>query len=431
MSANQIVIKKNLTKADEGLYLPFEFNVGEGIERIDIEYSYEKVKQMKQQGVTLTEDHATIDFSITSSDRHYLGSSGSNRSHLFFSSTESSVGFLNDPIKPGKWTVTVGAYKIPEEGIEVTYTILFTPKKRRLFKGDTHVHTNGSDGALSIETIVRQAKELNLDYLFITDHNNFAVNTNYFNSGTLTVIPGMEWTQYNGHAGFLGTVKPFAGNFVSQSIDDTRSKMSEAQNNGALIVLNHPFCPDCPWKWGFDVPFDAIEIWNGVIAERNMKAINWWHEQLCLGKKIPITGGSDFHRPGLLNSLGVPTYCVYALSKDPEDILSAIRHGSGYITYTINAPTLDLWSKACSFGDTVDRHSEITVSVSQLKGGEEIHFITDNGREIKTIPKKCSDAEYSQVCKNSKFFRIEIYGNYIKGLEKKLELISNPIYFRG
>ncbi|UAK16400.1 hypothetical protein [Sporolactobacillus terrae] len=83
---------------------------------------------------------------------------------------------------------------------------------------------------------------------------------------------------------------------------------------------------------------------NGVIAERNERAIEWRHNQLCDGKKIPAIGGSDFHRPGLFNSLGVLTYCVYAWSKDPEDILSAIRYAS----------KLDLTCGEASFGDTID-----------------------------------------------------------------------------
>ncbi|WP_028977514.1 CehA/McbA family metallohydrolase [Sporolactobacillus terrae] len=428
MSENKRVIKKYIEKKDEGSYLPLHFEVGEGIERLDIEYSYERVKQTKREDATFAKEQATLDFSITAADQCYLGSSGSNRAHLFFSSTESSVGFLKYPIKSGVWTITLGAYKIPEEGIEVTYTILLTPKRRRLFKGDTHVHTNRSDGTLSIETVVRQARELNLDFLFITDHNNFAMDTNYFNSEALTVIPGMEWTQYKGHAGFLGTVKPFDGNFVTHSLNETRRKMTEAKNHQALTVLNHPFCPDCPWEWGFDVPYDAIEVWNGVIAERNERAIEWWHSQLCDGKKIPAIGGSDFHRPGLFNSLGVPTYCVYAWSKDPEDILLAIRHGSGYITYTITAPKLDLTCGEASFGDTTDVNRDIMVSLSQLKGGEEIHFITDKAREVETVQKNCTELERVKRLPNAKFLRVEVYGIY-GGTEKKLEVLSNPIYF--
>ena len=73
-------------------------------------------------------------------------------------------------------------------------------------------------------------------------------------------------------------------------------QIEEARAAGAMIVFNHPFCsPECGWKWGFDIaPFDAIEIWNGAMMHENenTRCLDWWHNQLCAGKKIPVTGGA-------------------------------------------------------------------------------------------------------------------------------------------
>jgi hypothetical protein len=429
MSDKKYTIHKRVEKKDEGAYLRLPFKVEEDTERIDIVYTYEQERQTTLDQQVIHHPNATVDFALMAPDHRYLGSSGSNRKHLFISATASSAGFLRCDVRRGEWTIILGAYKVPENGVDVVYTITLKRKERGLFKGDTHVHTIGSDGRLSLETIVRQAQDLCLDYLIITDHNDFAMQADLYTTDRLTVIPGMEWTLYNGHAGFLGVDRPFAGDFVARNREETEQKMTEAEKNGAVVVLNHPFDADCPWKWGFDVPFDAVEVWNGAIAERNRRAIDWWHHQLLAGRHIPVTGGSDFHRPDLLSAIGVPTNCIYAPSKSRADLLQAIRRGHGYIAYTYDAPELDIDCCGLSFGDTVPSGAEITIRLTHLKGGEDVHLITDRGERIHPIPADCLHYSLTASFPGCRFLRIEVAGSYAKGLGKKLVLLANPIFF--
>ena len=85
-----------------------------------------------------------------------------------------------------------------------------TPKERRLFKGDTHVHTTASDGILEPEEAALLARRMGLDFLIFTDHNNSAQNDRLPFYEDITLIPGTEWTHYKGHAGFLGTEQAFS-----------------------------------------------------------------------------------------------------------------------------------------------------------------------------------------------------------------------------
>ncbi len=102
------------------------------------------------------------------------------------------------------------------------------------------------------------------------------------------MLPGSEWTHYKGHAGFLGVAQPYKGSFVSNSLAETQARLKEAQSLGAMVVLNHPFCPQCPWLWGFEaVAHDAVEVWNGVMSERNLRRCtggtsNFWQGVACL-----------------------------------------------------------------------------------------------------------------------------------------------------
>ena len=61
------------------------------------------------------------------------------------------------------------------------------------------------------------------------------------------------------------------------------------------------------------LPFDCLEIWNGPMRESNLRSIGCG-QQLLAGKKMPICGGSDYHRDTPFLFPGGPTTCVYAMS---------------------------------------------------------------------------------------------------------------------
>lgn len=57
--------------------------------------------------------------------------------------------------------------------------------KREMIKGDLHMHTTWSDGAESIEDMVQFARNLNYDYLAITDHSKYLRVANGLNEKRL------------------------------------------------------------------------------------------------------------------------------------------------------------------------------------------------------------------------------------------------------
>ena len=62
-------------------------------------------------------------------------------------------------------------------------------------KIDYHIHTTGSDGALSPAQVVRQAKELGYDEIAITDHDNTSGIAEAMIAAEaldMRVIPGIE-----------------------------------------------------------------------------------------------------------------------------------------------------------------------------------------------------------------------------------------------
>ena len=69
----------------------------------------------------------------------------------------------------------------------------------------------------------------------------------------------------------------------------------------------------------------AMKLPKETPEQANLRALGLWQSLLAAGKKLPICGGSDYHRDTPFIFLGGPTTCVYALSAGPSDILAALR----------------------------------------------------------------------------------------------------------
>lgn len=64
--------------------------------------------------------------------------------------------------------------------------------------GDFHMHTVHSDGVNTVSEVLRFAREANLDYISITDHDTLdgSIEASYLDSGNVKVIYGVEMSSY-------------------------------------------------------------------------------------------------------------------------------------------------------------------------------------------------------------------------------------------
>ena len=354
-----------------------------------------------------------------------MPASGAGRGNIHLSPWDSSPGYARTEIGAGDWAVIVGAYKVPDQGVSVLYTVTFTYRERTLLIGDIHVHTTASDGAFPSRAAALMAKDAGLDFLFLTDHNGYAHNRMLPEVEGLTVLPGSEWTHYQGHAGMLGVSRPLSSAFCVNSRKEAWEKLAEARRNGALLVLNHPFCPSCGWHFGLkDKGFDLIEAVNGgTVPQANRKCLRWWHEQLCRGKHYPIAGGSDYHRPEPGRQMGQPSTAVYAMSRSPADILEALRQGESYIIAWPGAPVLWAEAEGAVLGGTARRGAETRIRLEGLRGGDRIRLITDLQSEEILCGPDTFRLELERRFPGARFVRFEVLRR------SSLVLLSNPIYF--
>ncbi len=419
--------------AQMGSYFTLPFSMPVDVESFTIRYNYERFHLGDtSNGFTPRTEINIIDIGLISPDGRQVGASGSNKTEITLGPTVSTPGFAVVPLTQGTWQIMVGAYKIAPEGVNVTYELDFTPKHLRLLKGDFHTHTLGSDGILTVDELARHAMRHGLDFLAITDHNQFAPAVAFPQIPGITLIPGVEWTHYLGHSNFLGVDRPYARPFPTNTPDEAADRFASARENGALIVINHPFDEDVPFKFDFrTLPFDCIEIWNGPMRESNLRAVGLWHTLLAAGKKIPIVGGSDYHRDNLFQILGGPTTCVYAMSPSREDILVALKAGHAYITFAPGGPTLEYTAGSAMLGDSVHWADvkKMHIAVDGLLVGDKVNLVTRTGSEtLFTAPAAGSFAIDRPVTEPG-FARIEVHRVFLPGVPPLPALISNPIYF--
>jgi hypothetical protein len=422
----------------QGAYFTIPFSMPANTETFSLTYQYKRHHQsesMVEDGTfTSRTEINIIDLGLIAPDGRQVGASGSDKLSISISETQATPGYRPCALEAGEWQIIVGAYKVAEQGVEVLYELTFTPKYLRLYKGDLHVHTYGSDGVLSLEELAQHSRRNGLDYLAITDHNQMVSTDTLQQHSGLTLIPGIEWTHYQGHANFLGVDKPYDEPFLANTIDEVQQRFASARSRAALITINHPCDPVCPFLFDMNsLPFDCLEIWNGPMRGSNLQAIGLWQNMLMAGKKVPVCAGSDYHRDSLLLFPGGPTTCVYAMSDSVTDILYALKLGHAYLTYSVNGPELEMTAGEAMLGDSVEFSTvkQVEYQVSGLVAGDVIQLVTPLG----SIPvcKAEIDGAFHGIytMPATGFAFILVLRSFLPGLPLLPALISNPIYFDG
>ncbi len=285
------------------------------------------------------------------------------------------------------------------------------------------MHSTASDGVFSAYELGKLAKEKGLDFIGIANHNNFAENLALPHVDGLTFVPAVEWTHYKGHMNFFGVSAPFENSFIANTKEEMQSIISHAKSLGAVISVNHPLCPICPYKWEDEYAFDMMEVWNGPMRPSNVKALDWWTSLLKKGRQIPIVGGSDFHKPKQFAKLGNPITAVYSPSRSAEDILCAIRRGNCYIKDSVDGITLKLSYGDYVMGQTAEYKEEIPLEI--YTGADKVTLVTDKGEKEINI----DNGGYAKIkLYKVKFAYIKVYKGF--GRLKRICAISNPIYFK-
>jgi hypothetical protein len=264
--------------------------------------------------------------------------------------------------------------------------------------GVIHVHTNASCGSGSLPQVIAAAKDADLSFVAITDHNLTLSDAEVAEADPpdFAVIDGEEVSTAAGHYLALGTSD---SRWHRGTGFDARSLMASSRRSGAVNFIAHPFGLRDRWSdWGA-TDYDGIEIFNddavwrrntvfGIAVAALLYPVNsrlallrlartpeenfakW--DELTAQRSVAGICGSDAHANVLVDRWSVarfPSYLsVFSLARqhvllpdqpglDPDHagadaILSAIRAGNSFCAIDALA-SADGFTQTVSSGNAV------------------------------------------------------------------------------
>ncbi len=125
--------------------------------------------------------------------------------------------------------------------------------------GVIHVHTRASDGSGTLPEVISAAREANLSYLAVTDHN-VAMDRSAaaYDQPGFALIPGEEVSTNSGHFLALGV----SGSWSQTPRHDARALLAASHRAGGANFVAHPFGTKQRWTDWVTSDFDGLEIWN-------------------------------------------------------------------------------------------------------------------------------------------------------------------------
>ena len=230
---------------------------------------------------------------------------------------------------------------------------------RGWYRGDCHVHsTRSTAGELTPEQLAAAARQAELDFVAITEHNTADTHAAWapLAGDDLLVIVGQEVATRTGHWLALG-VRP--GQVVEWRYgvrdDAVERYLDEVRNVGGICVAAHPHAPYPSGVFMYQYEqFDVVEVWNGSWASDqpwnadNEAALAEWGRGLSAGIRrgrwMPAMGNSDTHLRG---QIGVPRTVVLGEELSADSVLAGIRAGRSWIAASASVEL----SLAVSAGD--------------------------------------------------------------------------------
>jgi hypothetical protein len=192
------------------------------------------------------------------------------------------------------------------------------------FRIDLHVHSrNSGDTDSEPEELIIRAVERDLFGIAFTEHYSFEASEEveplkekYEDS--IRIFRGVEFSAMEGHCLIFG-VNTDALALTGAPLKDIAKIVNES---GGVLIPAHPYRKGNGMGDAFrEVPgICAIEGYNGC----NMRAYNEKAVQAAMEMDLPITGGSDAHRP---EEIGI-CFTEFYEETTKENLVDLLRKGN-------------------------------------------------------------------------------------------------------
>jgi len=457
-----IVLKGDVSGAQNKTYFEIPFAVPAGTHRISVDFQY-----------TGKEDRATLDLGIADPER-FRGQSGGNKSHFTISETDATPSYLPGAIPAGQWRLLIAVPNIRPQTIshyqadirfnardeDASFTVNPLETGTRWYRGDLHMHTAHSDGSCASQSgrmvpcpvfmSAQTAASRGLDFIAITDHNADSQNDAlrelqpYFDR--VLLIPGREMTTFFGHFNIFG-VTQFVDYRVTLGKLDLNSVLRDVTSKDGIASVSHAeapggeLCMGCRWEPAANADmklFAAVEVING--GQIMFSSAGFWDAQLRKGHRLAAVGGSDSHNatnpPGSPGSIGWPTTVVEANELSVPAILNGIRAGRTFVDLTASHDKqFDFEAESggtrARMGETLHTAAGAPIRVriqTVACAGTVVHLLLDGGDTAAAppIPVDSANAQvetHLAVGTGHHWLRVEVKD--VKGNE---QLVSSPLY---
>lgn len=440
-------IHDELTTQDTHRYIVHPFIVPEGATRIEIDFTYAPKRAGRYANLL------TLSLFDPEKERG-TGHRGQPEQHVMVSKTEATPGYLPGSLPAGEWMLVVNTNLINPDA-PVTYdadigirfdeeepvaTPAWTPgttdpRGPGWYRGDLHAHTIHSDGSWNVSDLVDFARQHQLDFVTLSDHNTTSAlkEMDSYSSDDLLTMGGFELTTFYGHALALG-VRDMLEWRVKAGERTMSDIFAEIKAAGGLFIIAHPMCPGdpvctgCQWEYPDMMPGPArvVEVWNEhwKSGSNNPGSVNLWYEWLNQGQRLSATVGTDIHgasdREWGFN-------VVYAEALTEQAILNGIRQGHLYMSSgpEVSFSGTSSSGQAAMMGDILhgDAHT-LNLSWQHCRKGDVVRFIVD-GETHKEI-EASETGDHAWQLRGDHWCLVEI-----RDEEGNMRVLTNPVYTRA
>jgi hypothetical protein len=351
--------------------------------------------------------------------------------------------------------------------------------KRTMYglRGNLHMHTTSSDGALTRVELEQVANEVGLDFVIITDHNVFSPGQDGW-AGECLVLVGEEVHDVEREPQSSHTLCFGITHDMYDLSTDPQELIDAVAEDGGFTFLAHPFERDAPeflpepnisWRDWHVKGFSGIELWNYMsefkaslrnsaqavlhaytpelaIAGPYPETLDKWDELLRSGP-VAAFGGSDAHggtyQMGPLSRTVLPYDYLFRainthlltqepfsgdLQHDRHMVYRALREGHGFVGYERPSPVsgFTFWARS--------GNAEATMGESlQIDGTVELRLTTPAPARIRILRNgeiiaQTEGDRLTLVAHHAGVYRAEAYRRFY-GKERGW-IFANPIYVR-
>lgn len=346
----------------------------------------------------------------------FRGWGGGNKEPAIVGGSAASRSYLAGPLPAGTWNVVVGKANIAKNPATYTMKVVlrdaptlpaesrvpYTPvaalkTEARFYAGDFHTHSRDSgDAKPSLDELATFARAQGLDFAEVSDHNTIS-QLDFFNEAQakhpdLLLLPGIEYTTYDGHGNAIGATKWF-DHKIGQPGVTIQGVVDEIRGSGALFSINHPaldigdLCIGCGWKHEVDPDkIDAVEVSTGKADSLFGDAtIAFWEALLDKGSHAAAIGGSDDHKATEMQDtfgspIGEPTTMVFATELSAAAIVAGVKSGRTVVRLTgKTAAMIELTSSVAIPPGSSRLEAATTTLTARVTGGTDkaLRFVQD------------------------------------------------------